>query len=710
MRNLCVGGLQGFYFFLVTPHRPVENKESERATNASIFSLTASCKGKRVKVPTHPLVWSPESRVHLQRNNGPRSGLPFYIKDATQPHLVVFWLSFISSLGFLIISFLAVQTFAHLDASQSFYTHPLLPKAWPQKVVLSIKQKKDRQTHHKKVKTNPREGGIIMTLLALKEDRPTPKAVYNWRVYLCASIASFASCTIGYDSAFIGTTLALPSFTDEFQFASYSASDLALLKANIVSLYQAGAFFGSLFAYVSSYFLGRKKSLMMFSLIFMVGASLMLGATRERGLGLILGGRVLAGLGIGGMSNMTPIYISELSPPAVRGRLVGIYELGWQIGGLVGFWINYGVNSTLPPSHSQWLIPFAVQLIPGGMLLLGAIYIPESPRWLFEKGQREKAIKVLSWMRNLEPDHQYIVEEISYIDEGLEQQRREIGAGFWKPFAALKARRVQWRFILGGLLFMWQNGSGINAINYYSPTVFQSLGITGTNTGFLTTGLFGVVKTVLTVIWLMWMIDHWGRRPLLIMGGIGGGACMWFIGAYIKIAQPEKNPNSGGLPPGGIAAIFFFYLWTAFYTPSWNGTPWVINSEMFDQNTRSLGQANAAANNWFWNFIISRFTPTMFEEWGYGVYFFFASLMFVSVVFIFFLVPETKSIPLEKMDRLFEIRPVHRANATVMSELGHHSDGSAPVLGGEPEKGEAGIVEDGQVTPPPTYARKDGVA
>lgn len=135
-----------------------------------------------------------------------------------------------------------------------------------------------------------------MTLLALKEDRPTPKAVYNWRVYLCASIASFASCTIGYDSAFIGTTLALPSFTDEFQFASYSASDLALLKANIVSLYQAGAFFGSLFAYVSSYFLGRKKSLMMFSLIFMVGASLMLGATRERGLGLILGGRVLAGL------------------------------------------------------------------------------------------------------------------------------------------------------------------------------------------------------------------------------------------------------------------------------------------------------------------------------------------------------------------------------------------------------------------------------
>lgn len=238
-----------------------------------------------------------------------------------------------------------------------------------------------------------------MALLALVEDRPTPKAVYNWRVYTCAIIASWASCTIGYDSAFIGTTLALPSFVAEFEFASYSPEGLALLKSNIVSVYQAGAFFGSLFAYGSSYFLGRKKSLIAFTLVFMLGAGMMLGANRERGLGLILAGRVLAGIGVGGCSNMTPIYISELSPPAVRGRLVGIYEMGWQIGGLVGFWINYGVDSTMAPSHSQWLIPFAVQLIPSGLLLIGALWIPESPRWLFTKDRKEEAMKALCWMR-----------------------------------------------------------------------------------------------------------------------------------------------------------------------------------------------------------------------------------------------------------------------------------------------------------------------
>lgn len=532
-----------------------------------------------------------------------------------------------------------------------------------------------------------------MTLLALKEDRPTPKAVYNWRVYAFAAVASFASCMIGYDSAFIGTTLALPSFTAEFDFASYDPDDLALLQANIVSVYQAGAFFGSLFAYATSHFLGRRKSLFVFVVVFILGAGIMLAASAERGLAPILAGRVLAGVGVGGASNMVPIYISELSPPAVRGRLVGIYELGWQIGGLVGFWINYGVNTTLAPTRSQWLIPFAVQLIPAGLLFVGLFWIKESPRWLFANGKREEAMKVLCWIRNLDRTDQYILEEVQYIDRDIERFEREVGKGFWKPFLALKQPKVQWRFLLGSLLFLFQNGSGINSINYFSPVVFRSLGITGVNTGFLTTGIFGVVKTVLTVVWLLWLVDLVGRRRMLFIGAAGGSLCMWFIGAYIKVANPSSSSQGGGsMTPGGIAAIFFFYLWTAFYTPSWNGTPWVVNSEMFNQNTRSLGQASASANNWFWNFIVSRFTPQMFLKMDYGVYFFFASLMILSIVFVFFCVPETKSIPLEHMDRLFEIKPVHRANEILMAELGVR-DAADVLVAGEDSSSAAGEKE-----------------
>lgn len=143
-----------------------------------------------------------------------------------------------------------------------------------------------------------------------------------------------------YDSAFIGTTLALPSFKNEFHFEKLSKSAVNLLNANIVSCYQAGAFFGAIFAYLAAFFMGRTSGLAIFAALFVVGAGMMLGANGERGLGLIYGGRVLAGLGVGGASNLAPIYISEISPPAIRGRLVCMFELGWQIGGLVGFWIN----------------------------------------------------------------------------------------------------------------------------------------------------------------------------------------------------------------------------------------------------------------------------------------------------------------------------------------------------------------------------------
>lgn len=340
-------------------------------------------------------------------------------------------------------------------------------------------------------------------------------------------------------------------------------------------------------------------------------------------------------------------------------------------------------------NHKQWLVPFALQLIPAGLLIIGAVFIKESPRWLLSRDKREKAITNLMWIRQLEADDIYIVEEIGAIDQALEDQRSAIGAGFWSPFiAAYSNKRVMYRLFLGSMLFFWQNGSGINAINYYSPTVFKSIGIQGTNTALFTTGLFGVVKTAGTFIWILYLIDHLGRRLLLMIGAFGGSICMWIIGVYIKIAEPANHPTSQ-LGSGGIAAVFFFYLWTAFYTPSWNGTPWVMNSvsfvahhkytrisllltvlqEMFDPNMRSLAQAVAAASNWLWNFLISRFTPQMFATMDYGVYFFFSSLMILSIAFVYFLIPETKGIPLESMDLLFEQNSIPNAHKTVLAQI-----------------------------------------
>jgi len=533
-----------------------------------------------------------------------------------------------------------------------------------------------------------------MGILSKVEDRPTPPSVYNWRVYACGAVAGSAAIMIGYDSAFIGTTLSLPSFKDEFHFEKLGTNAVNLLNANIVSCYQAGAFWGALFAYLAAFFLGRSKGLAIFSAIFVVGAAMMLGANGERGLGLIYGGRVLAGIGVGGCSNLAPIYISEISPPAIRGRLVCMFELGWQIGGLVGFWINYGVNTTMAPSHKQWLIPFAIQLIPSALLFIGSFWLHESPRWLMSKGKREKAIKNLCWIRQLPEDDIYIKEEMYAMEQNIERQEAAGGQGFWQPFKLLaRNRHIQWRFFLGGMLFFWQNASGINAINYYSPTVFKSIGIIGTNTSLFTTGLFGVVKTIGTIIYLLFLIDQFGRRRLLMIGSIGGSLCMWYVGAYIKIAKPAEHPTTH-LPPSGVSAVFFFYLWTAFYTPTWNPTPWVINSEIFDQNVRTLAQGSAAANNWLWNFLISRFTPQMFATMGYGVYFFFAALMIWGAAFVYFLIPETKNIPLEGIDRLFDRRlSAHKAHKIVWAELQQEEEALRVGLTAGLEKEQAVHVE-----------------
>lgn len=509
-----------------------------------------------------------------------------------------------------------------------------------------------------------------MGLLTKVEDRPTPSSVYNWRIYFSAFVAGSAAIMIGYDSAFIGGTLALKSFTDEFSFETMSDSAVNLLKANIVSCYQAGAFFGAFFAYPCGHFFGRRIGLAICATVFVLGAGMMLGANGDRGLGLIYGGRVLAGLGVGGASNLSPIFCSEIAPPAIRGRLVGLYELSWQIGGLVGFWINYGVDQTMAPSHSQWIIPFAVQLIPAGMLFVGIFFIKESPRWLFSKGKRETAIRNLCWLRQLPEDHVYIQEEVHQIDQALELQRSTVGLGFWEPFKAVfTSKRVTYRFLLGGSLFLWQNATGINAINYYSPTVFKSIGVTGTSASLLTTGIFGVIKTVITLVWLFYLIDNFGRRRLLMYGALAGAVCMYYIAGYIAVAKPADHPTAE-LGSGGISAMVFFYLWTASYTPSWNGTPWVLNSEMFDQNVRTLAQAWAASCNWLFNFLIARFTPQMFAAMGFGVYIFFATLMILAAIYVFFLVPETKGIPLEAMDRLFSRDvPARRAHGKVLAEL-----------------------------------------
>ncbi|KAJ7609040.1 general substrate transporter [Roridomyces roridus] len=514
-----------------------------------------------------------------------------------------------------------------------------------------------------------------MARLSRVEDRPTPEEVYNWKVYVNAIIATWAAVMIGYDSAFIGTSISLASFKNEFGLATKTTNEFNFISANIVSVFQAGCFFGAFFGYLIGYFLGRKHGLLISSAIFILGAGLQCGANSSTGLGIMYAGRIIVGLGIGIASNLAPIYVAEISPPAIRGRLIGMYELCWQFGGVIGFWINYGVTQHIGPSHKQWVIAFAIQLIPGSLLFIGSFLLIESPRWLVSRDRNATALTNLARLRNLPEDAPYVVEEFAEIEAAIAHERSLAGAGFFGPLRTVfTSRTLVYRLMLGSSLFIWQNGTGINAINYYSPTIFKSIGVTGTSTSLLTTGVYGIIKLVGALIWLLYMVDTFGRRGVLLAGSFGGAICMYYIGAYIAIAKPTLHP-SATIGPGGRSAIAFFYIWTIFYSPTWNGTPWVVGAEMFPQHVRTFTQACQAASNWFWGFIIARFTPQMFTSMGYGVYIFFATLMVLNMPFIFFILPETKQVPLERMEELFApgMKP-WKAHDIVMARV-HESRG-----------------------------------
>lgn len=509
------------------------------------------------------------------------------------------------------------------------------------------------------------------------EDRPTPPQVYNWRIYYTALIASAAAIIIGYDGGFIGGTVALDSFREEFGLDKMTEAHADYVVSNVISVFHAGCFFGSLISYPFSYYLGRRISLIIAATLITIGSAIMLAASAKNGLGPIYAGRVLAGLAIGFSTNLTPVYLSEISPPAIRGRVIALYEIGWRIGDLVGFWINYGIDSHIPNSKKQWFIPFAIQLIPSGMFLAGSILMRESPRWLFLVNKHEKAIENLTWFRNLPESDEYVIYEVNQVKESIDSQSAKVGLGLFDPFREVfggKDHKVLYRLCISCTLFLFQNFLGIQSINYYSPKIFASLGVNGTNATLFSTGMFGVVKFICTFIYVLIIVDTFGRRKAFMCSSTVCALAFWYIGAYLKVNDPTKAGVEAG--PGGTAAIVMMYIWIASFICAWSGGPFVVGSEIFDQNIRSFVQAINSAVSWVPIFIMSRFTSNMIAKMHYGIYFFFASLSILSIPFVYFCVPETKGVALEDMDKLFDrANPPRRAHRIVIESA--RSDANA---------------------------------
>jgi MFS family permease len=263
----------------------------------------------------------------------------------------------------------------------------------------------------------------------------------------------------GYDSAFIGGTLNLPSFQATFGLERATKQAKANLSSNIVSTFQAGAFFGSATGFFLAEKYGRKPVIMGSAVIFTIGAIFqMIGR-----LDLLYAGRVFTGLGVGASAMILPIYVSECSPALIRGRLVGVFEVMLQVALVFGFWVNYGVNKNISPAEEkQWHVPVAVQFIPAGLLALCMIPMIESPRWLVLKGKNEAAAKALSWVRNLPEDHPWVIHELSAIEQAIEGEVTVTGSSRnWGQIGKeVFARGVRGRIIISCAMMVFQNFTG----------------------------------------------------------------------------------------------------------------------------------------------------------------------------------------------------------------------------------------------------------
>ncbi|GAA5845743.1 hypothetical protein JCM11251_007295 [Rhodosporidiobolus azoricus] len=490
------------------------------------------------------------------------------------------------------------------------------------------------------------------------EDRPTPPEVYNWRIYTTGVIIACGAALFGYCASFIGTAIKLPGFTKDF------GDDFN--SADIISVFQAGAFFGAIAGYPLMENYGRKWTLTGTSLLFNVGCILQIAATHQ--IGLMYAGRVVVGFAVGLVTCVCPVYLAELSPPAIRGRLVGFYEMAYQIMSVIAFWLSYGIKENMDVNTTTaWRIPFGIQLIPGGLLFAGCFFLKESPRYLLKRHRPEQATANLCWLRNLPPTHSYIEEELSatvvQINREKEVTANHQGNAVTRYFRGIwsevSRKGIRNRLAIGAFIMMWQNMSGINALNYYSPTLFASVGIEDTS---LYTGIYGVLKAAASIVFFIFLVDTVGRRLPLIIGAIGSGLAMLYVTVYLGVADPAGQAVvSHSTKMGGNAAIAFLFIFAIFYCCGWNGLAWVICAEIYPTRIRAICAAWTAAWQWVFQFIIARETPDMAANMGHagwGMFLMFTLFNLASAVFTYFFIPETKGRSLEEMDVLFgAVRP-----------------------------------------------------
>ncbi|EAU36194.1 conserved hypothetical protein [Aspergillus terreus NIH2624] len=495
---------------------------------------------------------------------------------------------------------------------------------------------------------------ILRKLVHNEAMRTDPPEIYGWRVWALACSACFGGMLFGMETGIIGGVLTMKPFMAKYGLDTRGKVAQANLSANIVSTLQAGCFFGALIASAVADKWGRRIGLISASLISIVGVIMQVAA--EGHLEAMYIGRLINGFGVGFASMVNPLYVSENAPRAIRGGLTGLYQLFITMGIMLAFWINYGSLLHIQGT-AQYMVPLAMQALPAVLLFIGMMLCNESPRWLAKQDRWEEARATLARVRSLPATHPYVDNEFQDIVTQLEHERQLVGgSGPWdlmKEMWTIPGNRK--RALISIFLMVCQQMTGTNAINYYAPQIFKNLGVTGNATNLFATGVYGIVKMVGCAVFLVFVADSLGRRRSLLWTSVAQALCMLYIGLYVRIAPPKE-----GAPviPAGYVALVCIFLFAACFQFGWGPVCWIYVSEIPTARLRGLNVAFAAATQWLFNFVVARAVPNMLATVGangYGTYIIFSCFCFSMGVFVWFFIPDTKGLSLEKMDELFGV-------------------------------------------------------
>lgn len=458
---------------------------------------------------------------------------------------------------------------------------------------------------------------------------------------LIGLFVAFGGVLFGYDTGTISGILAMKYWRDTFSTGHRNKDgelDITTSESSlIVSILSAGTFLGALAAAPMGDYLGRRWGLIASNVVFDLGVILQTAATANP---LLIAGRFFAGFGVGLISALIPLYQSETSPKWIRGTIVGAYQLAITIGLLLAAIVN---NATKDRYDSgSYRIPIALQFAWSIILVVGMLILPETPRYLIKRGRPEDAARSLARLRKLDVSHPALIEELAEIEANHQYEMSLGKATYIDVVKGNLGKRLGTGMALQGL----QQLSGINFIFYYGTQFFLRSGINNPFTITLITNIVNVVSTFPG----LYMVERWGRRPLLMFGAVG--MCIsQFVVAIVGVTATSTVANKV------LIAFVCFYIF--FFACSWGPCAWVVTGEIFPLKVRAKSLSITTATNWLLNFVIGFVTPYLVDEGegkaglGAKVFFIWGTCCLIAIVFVWAMIYETKGLSLEQVDELY---------------------------------------------------------